>query len=146
MSNEPLFNKDSSSTSGAREGRTFILSVDDDLAVLYTRFKLLAATGYGVLSASDDAQALQIFADHSVDLVLMDYALPEMDGGMLAEAMKTHRPDIPIIMVSGIEVPENVLTLVNDFVTKGAGPEALMNSIQQVLTATPGRSRREMAI
>lgn len=145
MSYEPIYNKDSSSPAGGTEGRKLILSIDDDLGVLYTRFKLLAAAGYGVLSASDAAQALQIFADHPVDLVLMDYALPEMDGGMLAEAIKTHRPDIPIIMVSGIEVPEKVLTLVNDFVTKGAGPEALMNSIQQVLTATPGPGRRELA-
>lgn len=143
MSYEPLYNKDSSSPSDGRDGRKLILSVDDDLAVLYTRFKLLAASGYGVLSASDAAQALQIFADHPVDLVLMDYALPEMDGGMLAEAMKTHRPDIPIIMVSGVEVPEKVLALVNDFVTKGAGPEVLINSIQHVLSASSSRSQNK---
>ena len=139
MSSEPRFNKESSSSASAQDGRTLILSVDDDLAVLYTRFKLLSAAGYGVLSASDAAQALQSFADHPVDLVLMDYALPEMDGGMLAEAIKAHRPDIPIIMVSGIEVPERVLRLVNDFVTKGDGPEALMSSIQQVLSTQQPR-------
>lgn len=145
MSFEQVYNKDSSSPSGVREERTLILSVDDDLAVLYTRFKLLAAAGYGVLSASDAAQALQIFADHKVDLVLMDFALPEMDGGMLAEAMKTHRPATPIIMVSGVEVPERVLALVSAFVTKGSGPEALMSSIEQVLSTLPGRGRREFA-
>jgi hypothetical protein len=35
--------------------------------------------------------------------------------------------------------------MVNDFVTKGAGPEALMNSIQQVLNASVRRGQREMA-
>jgi CheY-like chemotaxis protein len=145
MSYEPLYNKDSSSPSSARDGRKLILSVDDDLAVLYTRFKLLAAAGYGVLSASDAAQALQIFANHPVDLVLIDYALPEMDGGMLAEAMKTHRPDILIIMVSGVEVPEKVLALMNDFVTKGAGAEALISSIQQVLSPNVRRGQRGLA-
>jgi CheY-like chemotaxis protein len=143
VSYEPLYHKDSSSPSDGRDGRKLILSVDDDLAVLYTRFKLLAAAGYGVLSASDAAQALQIFADYQVDLVLMDYALPEMDGGLLAEAMKTHRPDIPIIMISGVEVPEKVLALVNDFVTKGAGAQALISSIQQVLTASSSRSQNK---
>jgi len=145
MSYEPLYNRDSSSPAGKRDGRKLILSVDDDLAVLYTRFKLLAAQGYGVLSASDAAQALRVFADHPVELALMDYALPEMDGGMLADAMKRHRPDIPIIMVSGVEVPEKVLAMVNDFVTKGAGPEALMNSIQQVLSASVRRAQPEFA-
>lgn len=145
MSYEPLYNKDLSSPTNIRDGRKLILSVDDDLPLLYTRFKLLSAAGYGVLSAGDAAQALQIFADHPVDLVLMDYALPEMDGGMLAEAMKTHRPGTPIIMVSGVEVPEKVLALVNDFVMKGAGPEVLISSIEQVLTATLGRSRHGLA-
>jgi hypothetical protein len=43
MSYEPLYNKDSSSPAGKRDGRKLILSVDDDLAGLYTRSKLLAA-------------------------------------------------------------------------------------------------------
>ncbi|HMH07304.1 MAG TPA: hypothetical protein VK579_11560 [Terriglobales bacterium] len=89
--------------------------------MLHTRFKLLAAQGYGVLSASNAAQALQVFADHPVDVVLMDYAPPEMDGGMLADAM------------------------MNDFVTKGAGLEALINAIHQVLNASVRRGQREMA-
>ena len=101
--------------------RFFVPRWHDDLAVLHTRFKLLAAQGYGVLSASNAAQALQVFADHPVDVVLMDYAPPEMDGGMLADAM------------------------MNDFVTKGAGLEALINSIHQVLNASVRRGQREMA-
>ena len=74
-----------------------------------------------MLSARNAAQALQVFADHPVDVVLMDCALPEMDGGMLADAM------------------------VNDYVTKGTGLEALMNSIHQVLNASVRRGQREMA-
>lgn len=136
MASEAMQQQDSLSRRGIHNGRPVILSVDDDLTVLYTRFKLLSASGYGVVSASDGAQALQLFADHEVDLVLLDYALPEMDGGMVADAMKAHRPNIPIIMISGIEVPQQVLALVNDYVRKGEGPETLLNSIQRILNGS----------
>jgi CheY-like chemotaxis protein len=121
------------SPTATRDGHKLILSVDDDLTVLYTRYKLLSAAGYAVLSASDAVQALQLFGEHKIDLVLLDYALPEMDGGMLADAMKTHRPDIPILMVSGVEIPESVLAIVNGSVRKGDGAEQLMQSIEGVL-------------
>src|SRR6516164_6852375 len=126
MAFEKMYNRDSSAPAIAHEGRKLILSIDDDLTVLYTRYKLLSSAGYTVLSASDAVQALQLFGEHTVDLVLLDYALPEMDGGMLADAMKTHRPDIPIIMVSGVEVPEKVLETVDGYVRKGDAAQLLM--------------------
>jgi len=52
---------------------------------------------------------------------------------MLADAMKTHRPEIPILMVSGVEVPERVLAIVNGYVRKGDGADQLMTSIEKVL-------------
>jgi CheY-like chemotaxis protein len=133
MSYQRMYNQDSSLSAVARDGHRLILSVDDDLTVLYTRYKLLSSAGYTVLSASDAVQALQLFGEHTVDLVLLDYALPEMDGGMLADAMKTHRPDIPIIMVSGVEVPEKVLETVDGYVRKGDAAQLLMTSIEKAL-------------
>src|SRR5271169_4728872 len=76
----------------AQLGGTFILSVDDDAAVLYSRQKILEAAGYYVLSASDGKQALGYFAAVLVDLVVVDYAMPGMNGGMVARFMKTKRP------------------------------------------------------
>ena len=137
MTNEGMYQVKSSSAQGVAEGNKLVLSVDDDLSLLYTRYRLLSGAGYGVLSASDGAQALTLFAEHPVDLVLLDYALPEMDGGMVADAMKAHRPHVPIIIVSGIEVPEHVLSMVNGYVKKGENPERLLTSIQRVLKS-PG--------
>src|SRR6516164_11152171 len=133
MAFEKMYNRDSSAPAIAHEGRKLILSIDDDLTVLYTRYKLLSAAGFAVLSASDAVQALQLFGEHKIDLVLLDYALPEMDGGMLADAMKTHRPDIPILMVSGVAVPEKVLSIVNGYVRKGDGADHLMTSVGKIL-------------
>ena len=137
MSSKPLYNESVSSPASAQDGRKLVLSVDDDLGVLYTRYKLLSAAGYAVLSATDGVQALQIFGTNPIDLVLLDYALQEMDGGVVAEAMKAHLPHVPIIMVSGVEVPEECLAKVNRFVRKGEGPEPLLNSIRELTSASP---------
>jgi CheY-like chemotaxis protein len=61
-----------------------ILSVDDEPGILFTRQKLLENAGYEVLSAADGEQALHFFAAHDVDLVLLDYLMPGMDGGAVA--------------------------------------------------------------
>jgi len=131
-----MYNKNSSSPVSGLDERKLILSVDDELGVLYSRYRLLAASGYGVLSATDGVQALQIFGNSPVDLVLLDFALQGMDGGVVAESMKEFKPHIPIIMVSGIEVPERCLAIVNSHVQKGEGPEPLLKSIQQLLTSS----------
>ncbi len=136
MISESTYNKNSSSPVSALDGRKLILSVDDELGLLYSRYQLLAASGYAVLSATDGVQALQIFGNSPVDLVLLDFALQGMDGGVVAEAMKEFKPRIPIIMVSGIEVPERCLAIVNSYVQKGEGPEPLLKSIQQLLTSS----------
>ena len=54
MTNESMYQIKSSSTQGVAEGNKLILSVDDDLSILYTRYRLLSSAGYGVLSASSE--------------------------------------------------------------------------------------------
>jgi CheY-like chemotaxis protein len=139
MSSEPMYNKQLSSPVATQNGRKLILSVDDQLGVLYSRYKLLAAEGYAVLSATDGVQALQIFGSNPVDLVVLDFMLQGMDGGLVADAMKAHTPDIPILMVSGVEVPEDCLSKVNGFVRKGDGPDSLLKSIRELMAPKPIR-------
>jgi two-component system KDP operon response regulator KdpE/two-component system response regulator VicR len=141
MISEPIFNKSLSSTRGERNGRKLILSVDDSLSVLYTRYRVLSALGYAVLSATDGAQALEIFGSNPIDLVLLDFVLVGIDGGLVAEAMKTHNPSVPILMVSGEEVPQECLHKVDGFVRKGEGPEPLLQAIRRIIQDAPRPSR-----
>lgn len=117
----------------ARDDRKLILSVDDDLGVLFSRYKLLAAAGYAVLSACDGVQALGIFSSERVDLVLVDYHLEGMHGGYVAEAIKAHLPEVPVVMVTTAEVPEQYLSICDAHVPKTAGPEHLLHSIRRLL-------------
>ena len=100
-----------------------------------------------MLSASDGVQALGLFSTEKFDLVILDYNLPEMHGGLVAEAMKTHLPEVPVVMVSGAEMPAEFRAFCDDCILKGAGPEHLLHTIQRILfpPSSPGVERSQNA-
>jgi CheY-like chemotaxis protein len=110
-----------------------ILSVDDEAGVLYSRQKLLQAAGYDVLSACDGEQALDFFASAPVDLVVLDYSMPGINGEEVARKIKADRPELPIILVSGMLIETETLACVDGFFTKGESPTALLEKIAQLL-------------
>jgi CheY-like chemotaxis protein len=65
--------------------------------------------------------------------VLLDYTLPGMDGGMVADALKAYAPNVPVVMVSAAEVPEQCLSICDGHVQKGDGSEPLLRVIRQLL-------------
>ena len=109
------------------------MSVDDEPGILLTRQAILEKEGYKVLSAVDGEQALRLFAVQAVDLVLLDYLMPRMDGGAVAQEMKKRKPLVPVIMVSGSSVPEDTLTCVDCFIRKGEGPALLLEKVERLL-------------
>ena len=121
------------STHTSSNGHRCILSVDDEPGILFTRQRLLQNAGYEVLSAADGEQALHFFALHDVDLVLLDYLMPGMDGSVIAQAMKQHKPLVPVVIVSASPVDEDGLTCVDCCIRKGQGPAVLLETIQQLL-------------
>jgi PAS domain S-box-containing protein len=81
--------------------RTRILVVDDDKAVLRTTLRLLEALGYSVVPAASGGEALRMIADGlEIELVLSDFAMPEMTGVELAKSIHTTRPELPVILVT----------------------------------------------
>jgi CheY-like chemotaxis protein len=114
-----------------------ILSVDDEPNILHTRQAILEAEGYAVLSAIDAEDALELFDAHPViQLVLLDYAMPGMDGLTLAREIKKRRPRVPIFMVSAHEDTLSKMNVdcVELVIPKGSGPEFLLERIKQGLT------------
>src|SRR5277367_1887031 len=104
--------------SRSQNRRWLILSVDDEPAILLTRHKILESAGYEVLSAEDGEQALRLFASQPVDLVLLDYVMPGLDGGAVAEQMKRCRHNVPIVLVTASPIPEETVTCVDYRVMK----------------------------
>jgi len=79
--------------------KKIILCVDDneqDLSVL--KF-MLSTNGYRVVSANNGADAIDIFADNAVDLVLSDYSMPQMNGDQLVNRLKQIASHVPMILL-----------------------------------------------
>lgn len=119
-----------------------ILSVDDEPSILYTRQQILKAERYEVLSTFDGELALELFDAHPIiDLVLLDYAMPGMDGATVAREMKRRRPLVPICMVTAHEARVSKITPVCDcIIPKTTGPVYLLEKVKQMLA--PSDSQR----
>jgi CheY-like chemotaxis protein len=79
-----------------------VLAVDDDSLVLTNTVAMLEDLGHSGLAASSGEGALDILRQHgSVDLVITDYAMPNMTGFQLANAIKKEWPGLPVIIATG---------------------------------------------
>jgi DNA-binding response OmpR family regulator len=114
--------------------RNTILCVDDEHNGLVIRRLLLEKFGYSVLTAETGRDAMDVFTSSHIDAVVLDYLLPDLDGGKLASAMRLLKPEVPIILLSAhLFLPEEVIAMADAYVTKGQSPTGLLDQIEQVL-------------
>jgi len=116
-------------------GRPELLCVDDDPDTLKLRRLLLESSGYSVTTSSSGQDALRILSDGiNVDLVLLDYLMPGMNGDELAATLRQQYPKLPLIAVSAVgQLPQSLLNAVNAHFQKGQDPELLLSTISSVL-------------
>lgn len=120
-----------------------ILCVDDEALGLQIRKAVLERAGYRVLTALDGSTGLNLFVDQPVAGVILDYFMPGMDGGQVAAAMRRERPDVPILLLSAyINLPPEVVQMVDFTVLKGEGPVELLARVRQMLVNRPGHIDR----
>jgi signal transduction histidine kinase/PAS domain-containing protein len=81
--------------------RLCILTVDDDDLVRATTVEMLEDLGYDVIAARSGFEALRLLAEHTVDLVVTDHAMPQMTGAQLASQVRGRWPTLPVIMATG---------------------------------------------
>ena len=110
--------------------RKLLLCVDDRATSLEVRKLILEREGYEVLTASDGVAGLELFAARAVDLVVLDYNMPGLNGAVVAERMRTLKPDVPVIMLSAyFEPPADAAKLVDAYIAKGQNPRVLLEQI-----------------
>jgi two-component system, cell cycle sensor histidine kinase and response regulator CckA len=94
---------------------TTILAVDDDRAVLNLLEQVLGEAGYRVLVAAGGWEAIREFElSGSVELLLTDVIMPDLTGPVLAERLRSKKPDLRVLFISGFHDAD----LVQRFVTR----------------------------
>lgn len=89
--------------------RGVALLVDDEFLVRMCTADMLADLGYEVVEADTAEEALRIFNDRSsIDIVITDHLMPGMTGTDLIRHVRSIRPNVPVLMVSGYAQMEGV--------------------------------------
>lgn len=110
-----------------------ILCLDDEAVGLHIRAMVLRFAGYIVFTASSAEEAFQILADHHIDLVINDYMLHGTTGTQVAASMKKVRPDIPVLILSGvIDIPDG-MEFADSFLSKLEPPPVLLAAVAELL-------------
>jgi CheY-like chemotaxis protein len=122
--------------------RKLLLCVDDRAASLEIRKLILEREGYEVLTASDGSSGLELFASHAVDLVVLDYNMPEPNGAVVAQKMRSLKPEVPVIMLSAyFEPPAEAEQFIDAYIAKGQNPRVLLKQIGQLINGKAGRGK-----
>lgn len=126
----------------SRPKRT-ILCIDDDESILRYEKMLLERSGYAVLLAASAQQGLRLVTMCQCDAVLLDYEMPEKNGQEVAVEIRQIRPELPIVLLSGNDVPTDVLPLFDAFLPKLEASRQLLPILADLCERpSPQRSRQ----
>ena len=115
-----------------------ILCVDDNEFGVYVNSVILRNEGYDVVSCSDAEKAAAIAKAQEIDVAVLDYQMPVMNGAELAALCKAANPDTRVILYSGwLGIPKRELVLADLFIQKSEGVQALLEGIEALLHQRP---------
>ena len=102
--------------------RRHILIVDDEPLVRHSLKEFLTFEGYTVSAASNGKEAIELLKNYSVDVMITDIKMPEMDGMQLLNQAKKISPGIPVILITSYGSIENAVKAMRegayDYITK----------------------------
>jgi CheY-like chemotaxis protein len=131
---------------------TTLLLVDDAIEQLELRALVLKMSGFTVLTAGGPLEAISIMRQDpgdTVDIAILDYHMPVMNGCILADYLRSRYPDLKIILYSAaLDIPENEMSSVDVFVSKSEGIAPLLERISEFARVRATRlasSTRELA-
>ena len=115
-----------------------ILIVDDDPQIRRLCRMTLEEAGYVVKEANNGKEALAAIKETSVDLILLDLAMPDMDGFEFVKAIRPELPEPTIITMSGfmdgVLLPAAKLLYGTSTLAKPFSPDSLLSVVHTLLT------------
>ncbi|HET9527034.1 MAG TPA: response regulator [Pyrinomonadaceae bacterium] len=121
---------------GAPGKNQCVLLAEDDPALRRYLQVVLERAGYRVVSAADGLEAMKFLLSATVDVVVTDAVMPNLDGYQLCRFMRSskHLSHLPVILLSALD-PRNAThesEQVDVFLSKPVSPEDLLSSIVEV--------------
>ena len=117
-----------------------MLLVEDDPLVAKVARSLLAGAGYDVVKAGDGEEGLAVFAAHEAEigLVVSDVMMPKLSGVEMAARLRSLRPAVPVVLMSGytqdeLAWPDGLGEVV--FVPKPFTAQGLLAAVDKALTS-----------
>ncbi len=116
-----------------------VLLVDDEAAVRTIAAQTLQTYGYNVITASDGAEAIEMYGRHSkeVAVILMDMMMPVMDGPTTIHALCRRNQNLKVIAASGLSSEAHMAKAPNGavkaFLAKPYTGETLLQTVHEVL-------------
>ena len=123
--------------------RKKILIIEDNTQLLELTRLNLKAEGFSVVTATNGLEAIDKARSAAPDLILLDLALPEMDGFAVCESLRKDAAtsEIPILILTGFAGELTRLASLDsgasDYLTKPADPKELLRKIKELLHAQP---------
>lgn len=114
-----------------------VLLVDDECDELELRAAILRLAGLSVLTAPGPIEALSLVDSVGhIDVAVIDYEMPYMNGGALAACLKAKMPHLTIALYSAaIGIPSRDLTAADAFIPKAEGAFVLLQYLSRVSRA-----------
>ena len=113
-----------------------ILAVDDEKPILEVIKAYLEKEGHTVLTAENGKDAMRLFSQHNISLILLDLMLPDFSGEDICRAIRA-QSDVPIIMVTARIEEDHIIKGLSlgadDYITKPFRPRQLVARVVAVL-------------
>ena len=117
-----------------RQYNPCVLIVDDDQVILHLNSSILRKKGYEVVVCRDAAAAVAIVKAKEIDLAILDFQMPAMNGAELAALCKAEHPEMKVILFSGhLGMTKQELAFVDLFIAKSEGVLALLEAVKNLL-------------
>ncbi len=116
--------------------RMTVLVVDDDAHTREAYADYLEECGFAVVEAAHGGEAILHVYQHRPDVVLMDIAMPVLDGVETAESLRAHRAGLRILGITGCESDlrtERMGALCDGLLTKPCAPEVVVSRIRSLV-------------
>ena len=125
--------------------KTTVLIVEDDAGLREALVDTLLLADYQVVAADSAEQAIMLLSKQSVDIVVSDIQMGEMNGLALLKAIKSKDANLPVLLMTAYATVDDAVSAMRDgatdYLSKPFAPEVLLNLVGRYAPAQKVESR-----